>query len=360
MTRGKFVVPALLALVFVIVLAGMASASVILTTYNRTVCESLEGYDLTFASCVKGDIVGGVITNRSWLVYGGVDAVAAVWDKSTGKLLATTSPGTGGINTVKMFSDGKLLVSPEVGTPYIFDAVTKEAEPISGIKEGDSITATNGKGDIAGSIGGKMAIRKSDGNVIELKPDEEDSTSHIAWIDAINENGEAVGTIRNSAEERGVLWSISGEIAKKLGVGDKPEAISNSGVITVSTWDGTHTGAGLWKDETFIPFTQGYYPGLWGVNDNGQIVGSTHLGLYGPPSAFVVQSDGSVSFLDPSIESDAFGIDNNGTAVGEIFHSDTNVNDAVIWTPVPEPSAVVSLFGMIGMGALAVKRRRRR
>lgn len=89
------------------------------------------------------------------------------------------------------------------------------------------------------------------------------------------------------------------------------------------------------------------------VNDNGWIVGCSVSGAQYSACLWV---DGLMQYLDPlpgSTNCQAYDINDNGWIVG------TCDGQAVLWTPVPEPSSILALVGGIaGFGGLALRRKR--
>lgn len=135
---------------------------------------------------------------------------------------------------------------------------------------------------------------------------------------SINESGQVAG--KYSSQERALLWSQS------------------TGTTDIGA---LFSGA----DRSYAT----------GINDFGQVVGYWNDVTTASHAFFWSTSTGVVD-LSPLAEdgySRAFAINNLGQIIGE------SNGHAVLWTPVPEPTSVVSLLGgLVGFLGIAMKRRR--
>ena len=130
------------------------------------------------------------------------------------------------------------------------------------------------------------------------------------------------------------------------------------GSCTKYTQWGPQNTAFIWQDHTWTKIGVGAWDTFAkGINDAGQVVGYYTDVVGGTNNAFVWQ-DGQWTTL-PGLGNGtcAYGINEDGWIVGQAYTSDGRHYKAVVWEPVPEPSAIIVLMG--GIGGLAAIRRRR-
>lgn len=338
-SKSKFVVPALQALVFVIVLAGMASA----TVYKRTDLEIPQGYNLTFSLSVSGNLVSGILTDQRWIAVGGINALACAWDRNTGSLVATTSPGT--VNSVCLLPGGKLAVSDEDGVTKTLDPLTGETALIEGLQ---NLSGSNAGGDIVGNFTGLgYAVRKADGSMVPLQGG---GTAY-----EISGKGQVIGERYVDGAYVGTLWDSDGSVLANLGF--SPMGINDSGAVVGWQWAKTGNKAFIWEEGQTTEITGLGSTYLYGISNDGRIAGRSYP-TSGEERSFIRDKDGTVSWLP--VGDHVEGITKDGILLG--YFTDGQDYHAGVWQAVPEPNAALSLCGMIGMGAgvLTTKRRRRR
>ncbi len=176
----------------------------------------------------------------------------------------------------------------------------------------------NGSGYIAGDSsapvgGGHACVWNPGGDVTDI------GTFGGTWSDAmgINNSGQVVGLYGNGNGGIGsYIWS------------------SNSATIFIPT-------SSQLDDGVFAPVD---------INDNGVVLGNAEI--KGVQTVVTWSSAGGFTIVGTGI---AHAINNSGWIVGE---NDLNNSQAIVWQPVPEPSAFVALAcGLVG---ILTQRRKRR
>jgi uncharacterized membrane protein len=151
----------------------------------------------------------------------------------------------------------------------------------------------------------------------------------------VSDDGRAVG---NSSGDRAMLWDVDGTYTV-LGDDAFAESISRNGRFVVGNAD-TIVGrqAVLWDLQTgatsFLPPLPGYTGANgWGVNDQGQAVGSSFGGndLVATMWEQGVASDLSVHVPGPATYTDALDISNGGLIVGVVAPTPSRLRSWV-WT----------------------------
>jgi probable HAF family extracellular repeat protein len=184
----------------------------------------------------------------------------------------------------------------------------------------------------------------------------------------INEAGQVAGSkIFSGTLQQAFIWdSQSGMHARSSG-NNPSEAwgINNlgwtAGNMATSRFS-SYSLPCLWRPDGTVT-SLGTLPGVvagraYSVNDSGVVVGGVSFGSYA--SAFVWTSQDGMRLLNGlgGNGSYATSINSAGQIVGYSTDS-TGVQRAVLWNPVPEPSALVTvLSGIVGLGFLPASRRR--
>lgn len=179
----------------------------------------------------------------------------------------------------------------------------------------------------------------------------------------INEDGTAVG-LSTTGEAydlyyRAAYWDAEGihdlttfgaEVSIATGINNSGAIVGYSGLQDQDSqdrgflWiDGHHTDLGAGRANA--------------INSNGLIVGVSGIPQLGRPCAWI---DGELLLLDTIGGSigEALGVNDEGEIVGWTLDENGN-RHAVLWTPVPEPSGLMTLLLPIAACAGAVLRRRR-
>lgn len=180
---------------------------------------------------------------------------------------------------------------------------------------------------------------------------------------SINGNGQIAGysTVQSGAYHA-CIWQ--GGAVTDLGPGYAFDINDNGQIIGLSIAQ----GGGYWQGSTFTPLvgldTSYKYADPVAANNNGIIVGyarySTSMATY---SRACLWQNGAITEL-PSLPgwlrgySQALDVNNNGQIIGYAYDSN-NVEHAVLWTPVPEPSGLPALFIALASTGVAYRRRRR-
>lgn len=194
----------------------------------------------------------------------------------------------------------------------------------------------------------------------------------------VNDNGQIIGG--------GYFWSQTTGV---LPLSSAANCINNSGQMA---------GQGMfWNSPTQVMsmgFSTGQIVDARGINDNGQVVGfycvpgqldeafiwdsangTRDLGVVGGADdinnrgevvgtdntyhAFYWYNDNFIQLesLAPDALSRAYSINDSGWIAGKAWDAQGNLH-AVLWEPVPEPSAVIALlFGIAGLGVPALRKR---
>jgi probable HAF family extracellular repeat protein len=193
---------------------------------------------------------------------------------------------------------------------------------------------------------------------------------------AINDDGQMVGRSVNGESSYACTWT--GEVQTQLCVGHRRSgayAINNSGqaagfVYVFAQVAGDYAAVFSGGETQLLGRLTGYSNAYaYGINDGGLVVG-TARGLSADQDAMraFIWQDGAMADLNTLLPDnsgwtllEARDINNNGEIVGYGYYGDQaygpNVYQAFVMTPVPEPSAIVTLLcGLAGAGAI---RRRR-
>ncbi len=235
--------------------------------------------------------------------------------------------------------------------------------------------AINNAGQIAGYADdpsdNPRAFRHENGSMIALGTLGNGSDSRGYGI---NEHGHVVGssTLNSSPSHYPThVFYHDGHTMVDLGtigVSSRAFDVNDAGKLVGDYATGDGFEAAFYHDGTQffrLGTLGGHNSTALGINKQGQIVGYAQL-----PNdewhGFV--SDGS-RLIDLNTVSDAFakgwtieyayGINDLGQIVGRAQHEDGR-DHAILLTPVPEPSGLVALGGLVGMGLVAGWRRRRR
>lgn len=192
-----------------------------------------------------------------------------------------------------------------------------------------------------------------------LDPRHESSTAM-----GVNDSGVVVGTSYVGNYEHGFIWSAQGGM-RDLGTGGGLSAMAHDvtedgyavGTVEIATfqyraymWNPDGTGHQL--------ATLGGESHATRVNHLGYIAGTSY-GPNGYPRAVVWDPAGNIITLTVptgAISSYAYGLNDLGQVAGEVYLNQQW--QAAVWTPVPEPASVLSLFS--GLAALVMMSLRRR
>ncbi len=173
----------------------------------------------------------------------------------------------------------------------------------------------------------------------------------------INEHGVAVGTSTTDGPDdlyyHAAYWDAEGihdlttfgaEVSFATGINDGGAIVGFSGLQSQDAQD----RAFLWSNGSATDLGPGRANA---INSNGLIVGVSGIPQLGTPCAWI---DGELLLLDTIGGSigEALGVNDRGEIVG--WSLDENGNQhAILWTPVPEPSGLLSLllpvFGFAGI-----------
>jgi probable HAF family extracellular repeat protein len=272
---------------------------------------------------------------------------------------------------------------------------------------GPSTGSNTGRGinNLGHVVGGGWMWTKESGIILLSLP------SEAVGIDcgAINNNNQIAGCVRYDPRSYdAVLWNSPTDFVN-LGIYDNPNSwandINDAGVAVGESNEGGNTyRAVMWNTQgttTVIPGLQSATSVAYGINNSGQVVGSywTSEGLYhgfvytpglgltdigtpnGRPHSIAVaindfgwvvggipgnpnssaflwnKTDGMVDLgVLGGVSSGAMSINSSNQIVG-IFHDENDFEHIALWTPVPEPSSLIVLFGGVA-GLFAFRRRR--
>ncbi len=312
-------------------------------------------------------------------------------DKSS-NAISITSNGRVLCETSRDSSYGFAVWSPSTGLNRIWSSASGlNEEPLP-----DNSVILRGMNSTGNAVGwhnqDTAIVMDSDGQIHYL----ESLTGPTgAWANAINDEGLVVGNSTYYA----VLWQADGNPTALAGTMDAPavaRAISDNGLVLYTQAD---IEAGIWQNrKSFIwkpggvtqqleqpSGTQGISNGGRAINNLGQVVGTLggHAILWNPDgsiaadlgvgAAFDINNhgqivgtlDGRVVVWDSNFNAidlpapdgwsvaSAVSINDNGQIAGSIIPNEPGdyLYTAVLWEPVPEPSAFAALAcGLVGIG----------
>lgn len=194
----------------------------------------------------------------------------------------------------------------------------------------------------------------------------------------INDHEQVVGSSWNEvgfSPQRAVIWEDGSRTQlDPLSGYDYSSAfkINNFGMVigSSSRWD-TYYSSGvefsylreeavLWGNGAVIDIAvEGMNTSASDINDLGQVAGYAYSYPYASVFNAFVWQEGEITWLDGinGAAAMAYGINSSGWIAGQAYGSDNNWH-AVVWEPVPEPSAILVL--VCGIGSLVVTLLRRR
>jgi probable HAF family extracellular repeat protein len=310
-----------------------------------------------------GQVVGTGVTSSGlehaflWTASGGM--------QDLGTLPGGACSGAIGINNAGQVVGYSYPVQPYVNQHAVLWTASGE---IQDLNTRYAAYAINGSGQIAGhgiaSNGDAHAFRwTATGGVQDLG-----ALWGESWANGINNAGVVVGY---SGPEHAVTWSASGEIHDLGTLGGTYSyglGINNNGQV-VGTTGNTHNARG--SDHAFL-YTPGVgmqdlgtlggaYSEAEGINDSGQVVGYAATGG-GSEHAFIWTSSGGMQdlngLIDPTsgwVLERAAAINSLGQLAGNGIGPD-GLDGVFLLTPIPEPATL----SLLSLGAMALVRRRRK
>lgn len=151
----------------------------------------------------------------------------------------------------------------------------------------------------------------------------------------VNARGDVVGSTTPTLDGpwSGAFWSRDGYHAGSLEVGTHAHALNNQGDAVGCTADGVGL---LWRHQTLTRVNPpaGQSICFSGLNDAGQIIGTTASTTGGPTTAFVWQDGQFTDLATPAGRaSDPIGINDRGQVVGRLFGATTSIPiRTVVWS----------------------------
>ena len=356
-----------------VLLAGPCSTGMALQ-YSVTYIPSLYNVDDS-ANAINnsGVVVGTTLNPAPWQLYG------FVWDSANGtRILEALGPY--GANPSAINSSNKIVGKSATGSNSNGYACYwnggGEAHNL-GILPGHTSYAwstardVNDNGIVAGdsfaddAVYTHAVIWDAAGNIVDLGL--MGGRFSQAW--GTNNQDDAVGYWQeNSGRAHAFLWNqqTGSRSLQQLesATGSVAYAINDRGEIAGTSWVAGKTYLTFW-DALGTPHNLGQLPYdnynsffVGGISSSGQIVGYTSSYFTGD-RAFVWDPVGGLVNPGPADRSSrAMGINDLGQVVGSIYDPALKMNRALIWTPVPEPSALVTLLCAVPGLALAAYRRR--
>lgn len=299
--------------------------------------------------------------------YPGGDSHAFIWSLETGIIDLGALSGGGYSHANAINNNGIVVGESYAFSPINYDnGFTWNSEskmrsliPLAG--DGMSLARDiNDSGMIAGSsrtgIWSYACCWDAAGNLTVV-------TGLNAQAQAINNTGDIVGTYDSEDGYIRAFWCDKNGDFEDIGTlgGDSSVAyaINNNGVVVGSSDTGYATSSAfMWVrggNMTSIGTLGCLSSTAYDINDIGQIVGCGS-DAYGRDLPFVWnESTGIIQLpsLPGAIGGVAYAINNKGEIVG------ISGEHAVLWTPVPEPSSILTLvFGIMGSGAFVWWRKR--
>lgn len=336
-------------------LLATASAGAYGQSYRFQALGTLGG-TLNYASAISnsGQVVGWSST------LGDADRQATLWDGNS--VIALGAPGTPsdarGINDF-----GRIVGNTSAGLTWWDAASPSSAVTVS---SGCRAGAINNLGQIAASCVVPGEIPK-----IVVRWDRNSATSlgspgiNVS-VSAMNDTGKIVVTTSIGASAAGYWDGTKWATLLNLPGQGPPNAqgINDAGQVVGSSYvDGLHPHATLWNGST--PTDLGGVPGYtssWAadINNLGQVVGSSKgvATLWNGMVAFDLNT-----FLDAATRDAgwmltyATGINEQGWIIGNAINVVTNASSAFLLTPVPEPETyALMLVGLIFVVRVARRR----
>jgi len=326
---------------FLLAFAGFVLAALV-------VCPA---YAVTYHTMDLGAWMQVTDMNQSGQVVGtGLDYNARIWDPRTGVSVLPCQPSAypKGVN-----DSGVVVASTGQGQAIRIDATgSTTLIGLSSLKNTPS--EINNADQVAGASYGAGGLRpvlwSADGSVSDLGV--LDPHCDTGWANDVNDAGQVVGKSGTHA----FLWSRASGM-RDLGPGEAM-AISNSGLVVVNSAD--HLSSYIWRDGTGLaPLGKlsDWASNLGAdINGLGQVVGGA-TDAEGRRLPVLWNPDGSIVVLPkPSDAAPSYGcaiaINDAGWVLGSVYQ------EALLWTPVPEPSSLAALLaGLAGFGALVRRRR---
>lgn len=241
------------------------------------------------------------------------------------------------------------MTDPTTGN--ITAAVRNSEGNISQKQIGSMAYSINDNLTVVGTLGYNVYVWQSDGTIVDLGGDANYTVTGME----VNNSGAVVWSCRpiyQTGATRSFVWNGAGDPVELVSLnqmlGSQVTGINNFGQIA-----GYSSGhAVVWNALGSIISDLGLGE-AYGINDLGQVVGISNNG------ATLWNRDGSPVDLGLGESSWAAAINDKGWIVGGVRYpaSETPVM-AVLWQPVPEPSALVVLVcGLVAITSRARKRK---
>lgn len=214
-----------------------------------------------------------------------------------------------------------------------------------------SALAINGSGWMVGNSGDFAVLWKGVGVAQSIGgtagsysyASDVNNNGSVTWVESLYADGQWAGITRAYVWNQGVNTLLqgltSGDVCFAYSINDSGRVVGSSGSHAV-VWDST--------GNIILDLGIG---AAYGINLSGLIVGTSgdHAVLWNP--------NGSIA-ADLGASAEAYDINDSGQIVGSAVYDQYGSREAVLWQPVPEPSAFAALAcGLVGILARTKKRR---
>ena len=208
-----------------------------------------------------------------------------------------------------------------------------------------------------GQVAVILNYRDTDGNVYKSEAAIIDTNGSLTQVDLPNAGAEVsamsnTGYVAVNAAGRAYIWNEAGRLNPLTGLNDTDA----TRLWDVNDWGSSVGSSGdhavIWNaDGSITDLGIGF---AYGINNLGQVVGQFNS------RAVLRNPDGSIVDLGLGESSWATAINDNGWVVGGVYCPDPETPMmAVLWEPVPEPSALAALAaGIVSLGGMVLRKRK--